>query len=469
MLGLVKLAALVSAFAASAIAQGTSNIEQGCVTNYDANVDYFPVKADATRFESGSSIKITYPARNYKIVNNTLTGEVIVLYQCGTPLPPASVLATANVTLPVPARSVSISDTTSLTYLDLLGKINNVQYTTGGAQFIVDSCIQSFNGIKDTNATETVAQAQINSTDVFFQFFSTLNTNNSVTFPATTDKTNLNRVDWISFIGAFFNLEAKANSLVAQIKDNYACVSKAAIAAAPAPRKTVAILEYNSPSQFNNNTASWVINNQNYLLNLIQDAGASAFVPTGVTPTQRSTGTQYIFTSTADLAKALTGADFAIDLTYDADSIEETYKNYGFTASSDIAFIKNKQIYSPNKIVNSVGGSAFYEEAVPLQNIVLSDIASIIRPDLLSSYTRRYFRNLEGEAVSLSASSNCANVNVLATGTPVRTATCPAALATTTAAVNTATATTTPKSNAAGLKVGGVVAAIVAVAAVVVA
>ncbi|KAJ3214914.1 hypothetical protein HDU67_001063 [Dinochytrium kinnereticum] len=507
--GITKLAALVSALAVSGVVaqQPTTNLQQGCVTNYDANFDYFPEKASIlcsspvpswlalgrwegagescirshapdvsglqldpdhplpsiparVDFEATSSLKITY-GKNYKVITNSLSNEVVVLYQCGTPRPPATVAPNANRTLAVPVRKVSISDTTSVTYLELLGRASAIDYTSGGAQYIVSPCVQAFTGVKDVNSTTPeAASAQLNSTDVFFQFFSSYPTNNSVVFPVTFDKTSLNRVDWLNFIGAFFNLEAKANTIVNAIKENYACIKAAATSATSTPKKTVAIVEYDAPSQFNENVESWKIVNSDYMVELINNAGGQVRVPE-TAGTKTATGTTWTFTKSADLIAALGSSDILIDQTFDADTVAETFKNFGFTETSPLNFIKNKQIYNPNKQINSVGGTGFYEEAVVLQNIVLSDLTSIFRPELFpaSSYTRRHFRNFYDEPTVVSTAATCSNLQALDT-VVARTATCPV-IPTQTAAVTT-TSTSKPS---AGEKFGaGVVGVVAAVA-----
>ncbi|KAJ3105194.1 hypothetical protein HDU97_008348 [Phlyctochytrium planicorne] len=460
MLAIASLIAVaVASLSSSVVAQAPTANSLQCVTSYDAAVDYFPEKVDATKLEATSSLKFTY-GKNYKVITNAVSNETVLLYQCGTPIPTT---VTANRTIAVPVKSATISDTTIVTYLELLGKTSTVKYTTGGAQFIVDPCVQSLTStnkdvIQDVSKTDAVAEGQINSTDVFFAFYSSYNTNNSVAFPATQDKTNLNRVDWLFYVSAFFNAESRANAVVSSIKTNYNCV-KSAVAASPAsPIPTVAIINYDAPSPYNNNTVSYILENYDYFENLVTDAGGKVVKVDSAKKTPL--GSNASFKTAKELIAAIGDPDIVIDNTFSASTSAETLKNFELTDASTLKFIKNKQIFNANKKQNSVGGTAFYEDAVVNQQLVLSDLVSIIRTNILPSYTRRYFRNLfpGTEAINTLTATTCPDVKALDAGIQVESVQCPSG-------VTVSTTATSGKPNSAAKVGAGVFGAAVAAVA----
>ncbi|KAJ3110264.1 hypothetical protein HDU96_006767 [Phlyctochytrium bullatum] len=465
MLSVVKLVALLPALAAVALAQNS----QQCVTNYDPNTDYFPEKVDASKLGPNSSLTFTYN-KHYKVITNAIDQETIVLYQCGTPVP---TVPGANRTIAVPVSSASISDTTSVYYLTLLDKITSVNYTSGGAQFITDACVQALN-VTDTDATTpAVASREINSTSVFFQYFSTLPTNNSVSFPATQETSALKRVDWLSFIGAFYNLEGKANKLTTDIRDNYGCVSRAAKTSAGQSGPKVAVINYLEPSSFNNNTAQYELLNYGYWSSLINDAGATVAVgpSTSSAAVTNALGQKWVFTKSEDIVAAIKDADVILDNTYNANTLAEFTANLKVTPA-DVKALRNKQIYGPNKKVNRVGGTAFYEEAVVMNNLVLADIASILYPTLIPNYSRRYFKSFDNEPEETLQASSCPNFRAALSTVSAATVTCPTAVLPATVAVTTsvpttataAPATTTSSKSGAVQVVAGVASAAVAAA-----
>jgi hypothetical protein len=129
--------------------------------------------------------------KSYKIVKNSLSNETIVLYQCGAPRP---TVPEATHFFTVPVTKVAISDTTPVTYLELLGVRSSIKMTTGGVAYITSPCIQAqtntSNAVVDVDTkVEATGLAQLASVDVVFAYFDSFSakSNNTVSFPASSD------------------------------------------------------------------------------------------------------------------------------------------------------------------------------------------------------------------------------------------------------------------------------------------
>jgi iron complex transport system substrate-binding protein len=57
--------------------------------------------------------------------------------------------------------------------------------------------------------------------------------------------------------------------------------------------------------------------------------------------------------------------------------------------------IKRDQVFNNNNLLSPSGGNAFYEEGVVEPQIILSDLLSILHPQLLPSHHLKYYRKLE--------------------------------------------------------------------------
>ena len=87
----------------------------GCVSAFDPSLDYFPEKIKPAHAALWS---VAY-FNSFKVINLSHTGALIVAYQCGTPRPNIS-HATQYVSVPV--DTVAVTSTTSIPWVELLGK-----------------------------------------------------------------------------------------------------------------------------------------------------------------------------------------------------------------------------------------------------------------------------------------------------------------------------------------------------------
>ncbi|KAK3845417.1 MAG: hypothetical protein J3R72DRAFT_29464 [Linnemannia gamsii] len=283
---------LVPFLISPASAQGQGAIGgQNCVTNYDANanVDYFPSKISV---DNAALFKVRYE-KNFKVVTNTAAGtnkeSVYVLYQCGTPAPAATGFANGTVFVEVPAKAVASLTTTSVAYIEMLGRRSAIKVVdTEG--LVSSPCVQlglekgEIVGLEDNN--KTLRAEQFKGADLVFSGFTVENgtESKSVTTSEVSDPGPLNRAEWLEFYSTFFNLEESAQKLTGSINNNYNCFKTAANAKPTKP--VVAWSTYTAPSSFNQNVASWSLSGADYKRILTVDAGATFYNELPVDPCQ---------------------------------------------------------------------------------------------------------------------------------------------------------------------------------------
>ncbi|KAJ3283324.1 hypothetical protein HK104_010441 [Borealophlyctis nickersoniae] len=397
MLG-VALAA--SAIVAGVEAQGTnpaplSTNLQSCVPdgqfNAAGSVDYFPEKST---IPSTAPFKITYHGY-YKTITSTAGNQTIVLYQCGTQRP-ADVQADKFIAVPI--TSVYAGDTTVIPYIEALGGRETITLSDS-TQYITSPCLHALNRTQNLDAANaTHALEQTSGASVAFGFVGAKNANasNFVAFPATLSNA-MNRAQWLQFVAAFYNKEALATTLTQKITNNYGCISSAAKQSQPSTGgPVVAFTNYLNYQ----NKETWQITSSAYINDYITDSGARNL--SGVTV--------FSYTEKSKFLEALKSVDILMDNTLSVSSITDLYKAYGLTKdSTDYKFVKNGQIYTPNRQQNANGGSQWFESAVLLQNVVLADFVWMTNPKLQKDYVPTFIQKLDGGNPTILTAANCPN------------------------------------------------------------
>lgn len=282
----------------------------------------------------------------------------------------------------------------------MLGVANSVT-AVGSDALISSSCFQKFvqsdniPTLSDTNST--ASNLTLTKVDVEFGAFEADPTNNkSVSVSSSQDPGTLNRAEWLEFFAAFYNKEQLANTLTAQINDNYNRLKQAASGYNPKP--LVAWASYTAPSSYNNNTASWSVSNATYKVQFSQDAGGSAL----------SGG---MYSNVSDFLSAINNVDVLIDETFVGDDFNSFLQNYNISAAdqNNYKFIKNKAVYREDGVSTTAGGQDWLEAAIPMADAVLEDVINAINPSApVSNYTRHWLRNIAlNETIKYSTADNC--------------------------------------------------------------
>ncbi|KAI9034117.1 hypothetical protein DFJ74DRAFT_600737 [Hyaloraphidium curvatum] len=399
---------------ASCAGFASGNLIAGCVANFNASEDYFPDKVSA---QPGDGWQIQYFS-NYKLLTNMAGNESYVLFQCGTPVPS---VPGVNKTFSVPLSTSSISDTTVVSYLEILGRLPGLKFVTAGTEdLIVSPCFQkeyATGTIASASATNRSLAAQELASVGIQTVFSQSSAPNAVIWSATLGD-NAARRNYIKYLAPFFNQESAAIDLAASMAKNYDCIAMASRRAGADRRQTLAFTQYNAPSDFNNQTVSWTINLPTFKRQFTTDAGAVAPV-------------------------AVASVDMLIDETFTGTSDFEGFlAAYGLQANSTLPFIRNKTVFRTDRIQNKQGWTAWFESAVLYNHVVLADISSVLNPALLANHSLVYLRNIATDgSVDIQTAAACPSAEETALYTaPVA---CPSAGTTTTMATTTVTAMTT--------------------------
>ncbi|TPX59865.1 hypothetical protein SpCBS45565_g07646 [Spizellomyces sp. 'palustris'] len=392
----MKASLSIAALAASisvVVAQAPTNNLQSCVPagQYNAAYDYFPEKAVIA--DPTSNIKISY-RNSYKIVTNTVSKTSYVLYQCGTPAPANE--TGHNGTFAVPVSTIAIADTTSITYLELLGVRDRIKVSTS-TDFTTSPCVQKMQADKTLSQLNTAdpaaGTAMFNSVNMTLGFGdpAAMNSTTYVDFPATTDAGALHRSQYLLYLSAFFNRETLGTKLTGDISGSYNCLKDVAAKSAKAngtPR-VAWIYQYQG---------NYTINSAPYLVEYTNAAGGSVI----------SNTTKY--TDRTAFAQALKDVDVVIDLSLGVNDMKAFTEAYGGAPVTDQKFFTGGQVWSVGKRVNGLSGYDWFESAVVNEHIVVADLVSILQPALLGNkYQRTYFKNLKEEQTVKLTADQCPN------------------------------------------------------------
>ena len=257
----------------------TANLTEGCVTDYDPVIDYFPEKVTLSD-SVGWTIEYF---NNYKVItvlNPWRDADVqfrYVLVQCGTPPPTETGDA---LVIEIPVNSIIAMSTTQLPHLSELGVLDKL---VGVDSFLYINNPDVRKKIEAGELVEIGGGGQVNveqALDLQPDLIMTygvgnpeydahpklLEANLKVVLNSEYMETSpLGRAEWIKFTAAFFNREAQATRVYSTIAGRYK--EMAAKARNVATRPTVF---GNAPFQ-----GTWYMpGGRSYVAQLLADAGA---------------------------------------------------------------------------------------------------------------------------------------------------------------------------------------------------
>ena len=208
----------------------------------DGEQDSFPDKVEIDT--TTDLFKISYH-NHYKIITNHFVNQTYLLYLCGTlDQVPVEELQDGkhHLILSVPhTGKVAVTETPQIPFLEMLGLRREIIAYVGDPQWVSSPCLNYM--IDQENSVEVVLDAgdpynTSTNTVLRDQFiddnpdvlifggpYFDKNAARQVIFANTLERTTVATFDWIGFVAAFFNLEARSNQLVADTKARFDCVS----------------------------------------------------------------------------------------------------------------------------------------------------------------------------------------------------------------------------------------------------
>lgn len=369
-----------------------SAASDGCITSFDAERDYFP---DKSTFQVATNVTIEYH-KSYKVVTVKqpapgAKAESYVLVQCGAPKPELSGdLAKAPV-VTIPVKRAALSSTTQVPFYELLDRVGSVA-GVGNADLISDG------PMKDAIDAGKVASMKQEGMSVSPEGVAAVKPDVFITsgisdpgyakiatlgIPVVADaewleNTPLGRAEWIKFMGALLNSEAKANTTFDKIKSDYDAVAAKVRDASNRPTVLSGSLYKGT---------FYAAAADGYVGALIKDAGGDYILANET----KGTGSNEM-----GLEKVLaTGSKAKVWI----NASSSRWKNLSDALATDarlgeLQAVKDGQVWTSTKRINAKGGNDYWQSGVVRPDQVLADLAKIFHPDVMRDHEFVYYEQV---------------------------------------------------------------------------
>jgi len=395
---LLVLSSLASALPASA--QGgavlDANLTDECAAEYDPNVDYFPDKVEIT---DAVNFSVEY-FNNYKVVTvtNAFDGAepfTYVLTQCGTPAPDAADFPGGTQFIEVPAGDIITMSTTQLPHLIQLGLLDKL---VGLDSFLFVNSPEVRALIDDGKLVEIGSGAEVNvelvldvEPDIVMTFgFNPATDAHPVLIEAGIftalnaewrEPTPLARAEWIKYTALFYNAEARAEAIYADIVSAY---NEARELAASVPEDERPVVLWNTYSSF---SEAWSIPGaETYVGALIRDAGGVIALGEEAPEGSALLSFEAVYDGALDADVWIANA-FGVTTLDDLLARDSRY--------ADFTAVQNGNVWNNTKDLNENGGNNYWELGVTNPHLILQDLVAIFHPDLLPDHDFSFYLRLE--------------------------------------------------------------------------
>ncbi len=373
-----------------------ANLTGECVTAYDPAVDYFPEKVTIT---DAVNFSVEY-FNSYKVVTvtNAFDGAepfTYVLVQCGTPAPDAADFPDGAQFIEVPAGDIIVMSTTEIPRLIELGLLDKL---VGLDSFLYVNSPEVRALIDAGKLVEIGSGAQVNVEQVLdvepdivitFGFDPATDAHPVLTeagiFTALSadwrETTPLGRAEWIKYTALFYNAEARAEQVYADIVAAYKAAQELA-ASVPEDQRPVVL--WNTYSSF---SEAWSIPGaQTYAGALIRDAGGVIALGEEAPGDSALLSFETVYDGALDADIWITGA-FGVTTLDDLLAQDSRY--------ADFAAVKNGNVWNNDLDVNENFGNNYFELGVTNPHLILQDLVAIFHPQLLPDHEFSFYRRLE--------------------------------------------------------------------------
>jgi iron complex transport system substrate-binding protein len=371
-----------------ATTQAAASLTDGCITNFDPTVDYFP---DKVTVDHAVGFEITY-ANAYKLITiypfSDETALTYLLVQCGAPIPSDIV---ADAVIEVPVRSIVTTSSTLITTLDEIGVLNRLvgldELTYVSNPTVRQMAAEGKLTMIGVGAAVNVEQA----IDLQPELIMAVSTGNLevdshpklqeagltvVLNVEWLEESPLGRAEWSKYIAAFFNQEASAAANFAERAARYNDLK--ALAATATERPTVFVNTFSR--------SSWSIPGGNsYIARFLQDAGSNYLWAHELTNERH----QLSFEEVYDIAK---DAEFWVNTGRIASTRAVLLAEDARYA--DFAAVQNGNIWNNNARLGPEGGNEYWETGVAHPDVILADLIKIFHPELLPEHELVYYHQL---------------------------------------------------------------------------
>ncbi|MCF8588593.1 ABC transporter substrate-binding protein [Gordonia liuliyuniae] len=381
---------LVAALAVAGCSGSSSNdagADRDCITDFDANTDYFPDKSTIT---DATGLAITYH-KSYQVltVKEPAPGAApasYVLVRCGAPTPKLDGALADAPQVEVPIRTMYSGSTTHLPAMAALGAADAV---TGVSTTDFVSTPQVRSRIDEGKVTQ-YAEAGVPNVEKVIAGRPDVLVSDGMDDPSYPklqqagidvladadwlEASPLGRAEWIKFFGALTGHEKAATEVFDGIKRDYNAVA-AKVANAPKTNVLLGGIE----------NGTWTMAaGGSYFGRLTRDAGGD-YPWAG----DRSTGSLRLSIESVIDKQRTADAWILSDMT--ATSLDAVYKQDDryrvFTRPAERA-------WNALKAVNASGGNDYWERGVLRPDLVLGDLSAILHPDLFPDHDFEFYLRL---------------------------------------------------------------------------
>ncbi|XP_020572193.1 uncharacterized protein LOC110019017 [Phalaenopsis equestris] len=339
-----------------------------------------------------------YYGQRFKVIKNSVDGQSYLLMQNNSTMALRTKYCTGRIkSFVVPLFNYSV-DTISfpVSFFELLGLLDGLKGIT--TESVASQCVlksYSNENIQLINRTDIKQIAQF--TAYFTSNIGQQQPCNFAAFLPMEERTPLQKAEWIKYLAAFTNSEARANLVYDAIKGNYNCLSKAAANLTTRFKPVVAWMDYNE--------GIWTFSREDYKLKYVTDAGGENVDATISNHNYNVSNPDDM----DDFYALLCTVDVLIDQTYAPEPAEYSLStfldncNMGDDANFD--FLTNQRVWRFDKRVHSCALD-WYDGAISQPQLVLADLIAIFFPT--GNYTLTYFRNIaKNEGVISVAPESC--------------------------------------------------------------
>ena len=189
------------------------------------------------------------------------------------------------------------------------------------------------------------------------------------------ETTLLARAEWIKFVAAFFDKEKEADTIFSSIDKRYNDIKAKAAAVKNKPNIMAG----------SNFRGTWYMpSGHNFMGKLFADAGANYFYANDTTAGSLPLNLETVL-------KNFSNSDIWLNCNFNsiADLVKADSKHALFRP------VALKQVYNFNKRLLPSTANDFWESAVARPDILLSDVISILHPDLLPGYQLVYAQKMQ--------------------------------------------------------------------------
>jgi len=365
----------------------TKATDGDCITDFDADTDYFPNKSTVT---DATNFTLRYH-KSYQVltVKQPYPGgkpQSYVLVHCGAPAPELSGELARAPQITVPVTSVYSGSTSQL---GMFAELDQTDVVTGvaGSDNVVNATIRG--RINDGDVVDYASSGQLNTELIATEQPDVLLTQglDDPVYPKLRDAgvpvvadaewlepTPLGRAEWVKVIAALTGTEKKATEVYGQLRNAYeVLVDK--VADLP-PEQVLLGTVYEG---------TWSMpTGREYSGRLVLDAG-------GDYPWAHDTDTgtlQLNFESV--FAEAGQAPVWLVDTDWETlDDAIATEPRY-----AELAALRDGQVWSADKAIGPAGGNDYWERGVARPNLVLADLVAILHPKLLREHHFEFYRQV---------------------------------------------------------------------------